>query len=73
MKLKLAAALLAAGLPLASMAFAQGTGPADAAVIDTCLKTAEETGGFGGACVGLVADPCIKGKRRPGPTFRLTC
>jgi hypothetical protein len=60
MKLKLAAAMLAATLPLASMAFAQGTAPADVAKIDACLKTAEETGGFGGACVGLVADPCIK-------------
>jgi hypothetical protein len=60
MKLKLAAAMLAASLPLASMAFAQGTAPADLAVIDACLKTAEKTGGFGGACVGLVADPCIK-------------
>ena len=60
MKLKLAAAMLAASLPLASMAFAQGTAPAELAVIDACLKTAEKTGGFGGACVGLVADPCIK-------------
>jgi hypothetical protein len=60
MKLKLAAAMVAASLPLTSMAFAQGTAPADVAVINACLKTAEETGGFGGACVGLVADPCIK-------------
>jgi hypothetical protein len=60
MKLKLAVATLAANLALASMAFAQGTVPADVAVIDACLKTAEKTGGFGGACVGLVADPCIK-------------
>ena len=57
---KLAAAILAANLLLASMAFAQGSAPADVAVIDACLKTAEKTGGFGGACVGLVADPCIK-------------
>ena len=60
MKLKFSAALLAASLPLSSIAFAQGTAPADVAVINACLKTAEETGGFGGACVGLVADPCIK-------------
>lgn len=60
MKLKLAAAMLAASLTLASMAFAQGTAPADVAKIDACLKTAEEAGGFGGACVGLVAEPCIK-------------
>lgn len=30
------------------------------AIVDTCLKAAEKTGGFGCACVGLVADPCIK-------------
>ncbi|MDA9547324.1 hypothetical protein ACM43_23350 [Bradyrhizobium sp. CCBAU 45321] len=64
MKFKLAAAILAAGLPLASMALAQdttqSTAPADLAVIDACLKKVEKTGGFGGACVGLVADPCIK-------------
>ena len=60
MKPQLAAAMLAANLLLGSMAFAQGTAPADIAVIDACLKTAEKTGGFGGACVGLVADPCIK-------------
>lgn len=59
MKLKLVAAMLAVNLPLASMAFAQGA-PADVKVIDACLNTAEKTGGFGGACVGLVADPCIK-------------
>lgn len=60
MKLKLAALMLAANLPLASMAFAERTAPADVKMIDACLKAAEETGGFGGACVGLVADPCIK-------------
>jgi hypothetical protein len=60
MKLTLAAVMLAANLSLASMAFAQGPAPADVTVIDACLKTAEKTGGFGGACVGLVADPCIK-------------
>jgi hypothetical protein len=57
MKLTLAA-VVAASLPLASMASAQS--PADVAVIDTCLKAAEESGGFGGECVGLVAHPCIK-------------
>ena len=60
MKLKLAGAMLIASLPLTSIAFAQGAPPANVAVIDACLKTAEETGGFGGACVGLVAHPCIK-------------
>ena len=60
MKLRPVAAMLAASLSFASMAFAQGTAPADVAAIDACLKTAEERGGFGGTCVGLVADPCIK-------------
>ena len=60
MNAKFAAAILAANVLLASMAFAQGIAPADVAVIDACLKTAEKTDGFGGKCVGLVADPCIK-------------
>jgi hypothetical protein len=60
MKLKVAAAMLTANVLLASTAFAQGAAPTDVAVINACLKTAETTGGFGGACVGLVADPCIK-------------
>jgi hypothetical protein len=59
-QLTLAAGMLAANLALSSMAFAQGTAPADVRVIDACLTTAEKTGGFGGACIGLVADPCIK-------------
>lgn len=60
MKLRPAAALLFASLPFASMAFAEGTAPADVTVINACLKTAEERDGFGAVCVGLVADPCIK-------------
>lgn len=60
MKLRLAAAVLAASLPLASTTFAEGTAPADLAVIDSCLKKVEKSGGFGGTCVGLVADPCMK-------------
>ena len=60
MKLKFAATMLAASLSFASFSFAQGATPADVAVINTCLETAETAGGFGGACVGLVADPCIK-------------
>jgi len=60
MRLKLAAVMFAASLPVASIAFAQGSKPTDVGVIDACLKTTEEKGGFGEACVGLVADPCIK-------------
>ena len=57
MKMKLAAAILAANLSLASFAFAKGAAPADIAVINACLKTAEKAGGFGGACVGLRRRP----------------
>ncbi|QUS42216.1 DUF1311 domain-containing protein [Tardiphaga alba] len=60
MKFKLAAVILVASLPFASMASAKSTVSSDVAKIDACLKKSEETGGFGGACVGLVADPCIK-------------
>ena len=63
MKLKLAAAMFAANLLLASTAFAQGAAPADVKAIDACLKTAEETGGFGGASVGLVAAPLHQSDR----------
>lgn len=60
MKHKLAAVVLAASLPLTSIAFAQDVAPKDVALINACLNTAEKDGDFGGSCVGLVADPCIK-------------
>ena len=38
---------------------AAGPNP-DARKIDTCLKAAMEQGASGVACIGIVADPCIK-------------
>lgn len=60
MKLTFAAALLASSFAFATMAAAQAPAPADVAAIDTCLTAAEESGGFGAECVGLIAHPCMK-------------
>lgn len=43
-----------------SPALAQKAAPADIAAIKACLKSATEKEAFGGACIGIVADPCIK-------------
>lgn len=48
--------IFASGLTVAS---AQQTGAKEA--IEKCLETtASEPAGFGGRCIGIVADPCIK-------------
>jgi hypothetical protein len=47
-------------LAAASPALAQKAAPADIAALKACLKTAGEKATFGGECVGIVADPCIK-------------
>jgi len=39
---------------------AQKAAPADLAAIKACLKTAASKESFGGQCIGIVADPCIK-------------
>jgi hypothetical protein len=44
----------------AAPALAQRATPADTAAVKACLKAAQEKGAFGGECVGVVADPCIK-------------
>ena len=44
----------------ASPACAQKAAPPDIAAIKACLKTAAEKASFGGQCIGIVADPCIK-------------
>jgi len=44
----------------ASPACAQKAAPADIAAIKACLKAAAEKASFGGQCIGIVADPCIK-------------
>jgi uncharacterized protein YecT (DUF1311 family) len=43
-----------------SPALAQKAAPADIAAIKACLKAAGEKASFGGECIGIVADPCIK-------------
>ena len=43
-----------------SPALAQKAAPADVAAIKACLKSATDKESFGGACIGIVADPCIK-------------
>lgn len=44
-----------------SPVLAQKASPADVAAIKACLKSASEKERFGGECIGVVADPCIKG------------
>lgn len=39
---------------------AQAQKAADAQTIAACLKKTEDQGSFGGSCIGLIADPCIK-------------
>lgn len=45
----------------ASPVHAQKAAPADSKTIEACLKKAESEGASGFNCVGLIADPCIKG------------
>lgn len=52
--------LVLASIAGLSSALAQKAAPADVAAIKACLKTAGEKSSFGGECVGLIADPCIK-------------
>jgi hypothetical protein len=54
-------AALTACLLTASPALAQVAAPADTKAISDCLKIANDAGQFGGGCVGIIADPCIKG------------
>jgi hypothetical protein len=44
----------------ATPTLAQAPAPADIKVVTDCLKKAAEDGSFGGGCIGVVADPCIK-------------
>lgn len=53
-----AAALLACASM--SPASAQVAAPADTKTISDCLNKADENGQFGSACIGLIAEPCIK-------------
>jgi hypothetical protein len=59
MKIAIAVLALVAGFA-ASPAFAQAAAPADLKAVTDCLKKGDESGQFGGGCIGIVADPCIK-------------
>ena len=60
MKIAIAALALAAGFA-ASPAFAQqAAAPADLKAVTDCLKKGDETGQFGGGCIGVIADPCVE-------------
>jgi hypothetical protein len=53
-------AALAVCLLAASSALAQLAAPADTKTVSDCLKQAADADQFGGGCVGVIADPCIK-------------
>jgi hypothetical protein len=59
MKFAIAVFAIATCTFTASPALAQVAAPADTKAISDCLKKADESGPFG-ACIGVVADPCIK-------------
>ena len=44
----------------ASPAPAQRVTPADLKAVSDCVRKAEDTGQFGGHCIGAIADPCIE-------------
>ncbi len=44
----------------AAPARAQAAAPADTQTVNACLKKSANSGEFGGNCIGIVADPCIK-------------
>lgn len=54
----LAAAVICVTLAAAPVSAAPNS--ADAQKIDACLQAATEKGQSGGACIGIVADPCIE-------------
>jgi hypothetical protein len=44
----------------ATPTLAQTPAPADIKTVTDCLTKAGDAGSFGGGCVGVIADPCIK-------------
>jgi hypothetical protein len=60
MKIVTAAFVVVAGLFTVSPAFAQAPAAADTKAISDCLKKADDSGGLGNNCIGLVADPCVE-------------
>jgi hypothetical protein len=55
-----AAALVLSMLYVASPAFAQQAAASDTKAISDCLKKADDSGGLGNNCIGIVADPCVE-------------
>jgi hypothetical protein len=66
MKIVTAAFAVVAGLFTVSHAFAQAPAPADTKAISDCLKKADDSGGLGNNCIGLVADPCVEKSDKMG-------
>lgn len=52
--------VLVATFFLTAPALAQLAMPADTKAITDCLKKADDAGQLGGACIGIVADPCAE-------------
>ena len=59
MKYAIAALALVASLT-ASPTLAQVAAPADTKAVSDCLKKADDSGGLGNHCIGIVADPCVE-------------
>lgn len=59
MKYAIAALALVASLT-ASPTLAQVAAPADTKAVSDCLKKADDSGGLGNNCIGIVADPCVE-------------
>jgi uncharacterized protein YecT (DUF1311 family) len=57
---RVVAALVLALLPLTALAGPKGE---SLKTVLACLAKAEESGGFGGTCIGIVVDPCIAAAR----------
>lgn len=53
------AVAIASALALPSPAVAQLAAPADTRSITDCIKKAQNAGGLGANCIGLIADSCI--------------
>jgi hypothetical protein len=66
MKIVTAAFVVVAGLFTVSPAFAQAPAAADTKAISDCLKKADDSGGLGNNCIGLVADPCVEKSDKMG-------
>lgn len=60
MKFRFVVVMFFVGLMVVLMVVVQIMVLVDFVLIDSCFKKVEKVGGFGGVCVGLVVDFCIK-------------